>query len=79
MIDKQEQSETGIRVTRQLDPRTHDKNANEAFPWVMAQSYASLEEDTLLRAVFNDEILLLRSVDNGETWTDAQVLVREKN
>jgi hypothetical protein len=63
-------SPTGITVTRDNDPYLPGQSG-----WVLAQSYASLRGNDLLRAAYMaDKPTLLRSSDNGQTWHDPQVV-----
>ena len=78
MTQTAEVSNDGMSITREVDPRTHEKDISVSFPWVMAQTYASMEDDTLLRVVCNKELLMLRSRDNGQTWANPQVIAREE-
>lgn len=64
-----------ISVSREPDVRRADESG-----WVLAQSYSSLKTDDLIRAVHTDEgLCVLRSGDNGETWSDGEVVARERS
>lgn len=72
MTPSQLPSANRTSVSRQDDLRLPNQ-----LDWVSAQCYASLEGHDLIRAVRADEeCLLLRSVDNGETWATAEVIAR---
>ncbi len=67
-------TDTGMTVTRLVDPQLVEQSG-----WVHAQSYASLENCDLLRAVTAaGELQMLRSTDNGESWRLVEVIAEDR-
>lgn len=65
---------TSIRISREPEPRNADEKE-----WILAQSYASLDDDSLIRAVLTDQEILIRSsADNGRTWPKTEVVARKE-
>lgn len=65
---------SAITVTREDDPLLPGQSG-----WLLAQSYASLQDNDLLRAVGGGgKCALWRSTDGGRTWADPQDVARDE-
>ncbi len=67
-------STSAITVTRLEDFKVEHQTS-----WVHAQSYASLENDDLLRSMSTaTQLQMLRSADNGESWALTEVIAEDR-
>lgn len=67
-------STSAITVTRLEDFKVEHQTS-----WVHAQSYASLQNDDLLRSMSTaTQLQMLRSKDNGESWALAEVIAEDR-